>query len=157
MCLGRILYRTAARSSFAPMVTRVFHHMHANKNGTAWTKEHQPIGGMRYINGSVELVPACIDAMHPMLSPADEAWITLAYMERYGLENVRGGPWCSPIIAEQIKATIKAIIDGCSNVCYRCLESGHFANECNQLRAPQCSTTPSSPNQISHSSLDKSS
>lgn len=130
----------------ANVVTRVFHHMDANKNGTAWTKEHQPIGGMRYINGSVELVPACIDAIYPMLSPADEAWITLAYMERYGLENVRGGPWCSPIIAEHIKATIKAIIDGCSNVCYRCLESGHFANECDQLRAPQCSTTPSSPN-----------
>ena len=127
----------------ANVITRIHHHMDENKNGTTWTKEHRPIGGMRYINGAVELVPACVDAIYPMISPADEAWITLAYIEKYGIDSVRGGPWCSPIIAEHVKATIRAIIDGCSNVCYRCYESGHFANECEH--AP-CVTITNSPN-----------
>jgi len=120
---------------------RIQNHVDDSRNGTTWTKQHKPIGGMRCIDGLLEMSPACIAAIYPMTIPADEAWITLAYMQKYGLDRVRGGPWCAPILAEHVKATIKAIIDGCSDVCFKCGESGHFKNECQQP-----SSCPTSPN-----------
>lgn len=49
---------------------------HFNSNGAAWTKKYKPIN-------IIELIPNCDDY--------DEDKYTLKYMEKYGINNVRGG------------------------------------------------------------------
>ena len=89
---------------------------HFKSNGSEWTKKYKPI---------------TIHEIRPDCNSKDETIITQEYMEKYGIDNVRGGPWCKIDITEH-KSSIEHMIKSESDSCYICGESGHFANKCPQ-------------------------
>jgi hypothetical protein len=88
---------------------------HFNKKGSAWTKKYSPIETIRIYNDCCNF---------------DEDKYTKIYMEKYGIENVRGGTF-STINLEpyEIKILEKSLITA-GDKCYHCGKSGHFANVC---------------------------
>ena len=60
----------------------------------------------------------------------DELKYTLEYMEKYGIENVRGGPFVKLILPKEYIITIKQMIISEQNRCFNCGECGHYVREC---------------------------
>jgi hypothetical protein len=89
---------------------------HFNENGSEWTKLYSPIRVISEIKGD----------------DFDEDKYTLIAMNKYGIDNVRGGSYCktkfSPYEKEKAAQTINSIMDKC----YKCGKKGHFSNECSQ-------------------------
>ena len=92
---------------------------HFKSNGCSWTKNNKPIQ---------------MTALYPDCDDFDEDKYTLKYMKKYGIENVRGGSFCKIKLTEQNKNTIKHMISGASDNCYKCGKSGHFASNCNNKK-----------------------
>jgi hypothetical protein len=88
---------------------------HNNSNGSAWTNKYKPIS-------IVELIPNCDDY--------DEDKYTLKYMQKYGIDNVRGGSFTQIKLDEDNIKTINRMIKGSSDKCYKCGNDNHFANKC---------------------------
>jgi len=88
---------------------------HFNKSGSSWTKKHKPIKVL-------ELIENCDDY--------DEDKYTLKYMEKYGINNVRGGSFCEIKLTDDNRKTITKMISGSTDKCYICGEKGHFASTC---------------------------
>jgi hypothetical protein len=91
--------------------------MHFNSHGSEWTKKYKPVQ-------IVEIIPNCDDY--------DEDKYTIKYMEKYGINNVRGGSFCKIKLREENKTTLKRMITGTTDKCFICGEKGHFAKECNK-------------------------
>jgi len=88
---------------------------HFNSNGSAWTRKYRPI--------SVEkLVPDCDDY--------DEDKYTKKYMEKYGIENVRGGSYVQVELSEFHTEVLKMEIWGANDKCIQCGRTGHFVKNC---------------------------
>ena len=87
---------------------------HYSSNGSSWTKKYKPIE-------VVELIDDCDDY--------DEDKYTLKYMNKYGIDNVRGGSFCQIILNQKELDIIQKMINGSNNNCYKC-NGDHFVNEC---------------------------
>ena len=87
---------------------------HFTSNGSKWTKKYKPIEIINEYNGD----------------EFDEEKYTLITMEKYGIENVRGGSYCKVKLnkndIEKAQQTIYSIMDKC----YNCGVKGHFSKEC---------------------------
>lgn len=68
---------------------------HASGLGALWTKQYRPLQGI------IELIPD---------TPYQEIVTTLQYMQKYGIHNVRGGPWCALVLTETEIKTIEDIM-----------------------------------------------
>ena len=90
---------------------------HFNSNGSAWTKKYKPIKVL-------ELIPDCDDY--------DEDKYTRKYMDKYGIDNVRGGSFCEINLNENNIATLNQMSNGTNNKCFTCGSEEHFANHCNK-------------------------
>lgn len=90
---------------------------HFNSYGTMWTIKYKPIK-------ILELIPDCDDY--------DEDKYTLKFMKKYGIDNVRGGSFCTLEIDKSNLDTIKKMINGSADNCYECGENGHYASQCNK-------------------------
>jgi hypothetical protein len=90
---------------------------HFNSSGSEWTKKYKPIE-------LIELLPNCDNF--------DEDKYTLKYMEKYGINNVRGGSFCEIKLSDSNLITLKQIINSVTDKCYICGSNEHFAKECNQ-------------------------
>lgn len=88
---------------------------HNKYNGSVWTKKYPVVKVLEIISNSDDF---------------DEDKYTLKYMEKYGINNVRGGSFCEIQLTSDNLTTIKKMINGSTNKCYICGESGHFANNC---------------------------
>jgi len=88
---------------------------HFDSRGSAWTKKYPPIG---------------IHELRPDCSDHDEQKITQEYMEKYGIDNVRGGPWCKIKMNDSEKEFITQLFKSKNDECYKCGSRDHFAKDC---------------------------
>jgi hypothetical protein len=91
---------------------------HFTNNGAEWTKLHKPIK-------ILELIPNCDNY--------DEDKYTYKYMDKYGIDNVRGGSYTSIVLDNETKKQLEKISNSTNNRCFICSNVGHFANNCNVI------------------------
>jgi len=89
---------------------------HFSENGSEWTKKYKPIKILSEIIGE----------------PFDEEKYTLIAMDKYGIDNVRGGSYCKIDLSDFEKEKALQQIRSVTNKCYKCGEIGHFIKECNK-------------------------
>ena len=51
-------------------------------------------------------------------------------MEKYGIDNVRGGSYTCIELDEEQEELLNKEIMSANDICYRCGRSGHFSNNC---------------------------
>jgi hypothetical protein len=78
---------------------------HFNSNGSEWTKLYKPLS-------VIEIKPNCDDY--------DEDKITRQYMDKYGINNVRGGSFVSVKLEKSTIDTLKKMSNGTTNKCFIC-------------------------------------
>ena len=88
---------------------------HFKSNGATWTKKYKPIE-------IIETIPDC--------DHYDEDKYTLKYMKKFGINNVRGGSFCSIILSDEILTIINKMINSVENNCFICNGKGHFQSKC---------------------------
>ena len=89
---------------------------HFNSDGSSWTKLYKPIK-------LIEVIPNCDDY--------DEDKYTRIYMDKYGVDNVRGGSFVSVELKKSTIDHLTQMKNGTDNLCFRCGQSDHFAKDCN--------------------------
>ena len=92
---------------------------HFNSNGSEWTKIYKPIK-------VYELISDC--------DSYDEDKYTLKYMEKEGIDNVRGGSFSQIELSDEQIKLINQMIKGASDKCFNCGESDHFIKDCIKSR-----------------------
>ncbi len=90
---------------------------HFNSNGSAWTMKYKPIK-------LLELIPNCDDY--------DEDKYTRKYMDKYGIDNVRGGSFVSIELDKTTIQYLTQMSNGTNNKCFICSKAGHFARDCEE-------------------------
>ena len=88
---------------------------HFDSSGSAWTKKYKPISIHRVIPDQVN---------------HDEQRVTQDYMEKYGIDNVRGGAWVQITLSDTEKTFIQKLINGETDKCFQCGSSDHFVVNC---------------------------
>jgi hypothetical protein len=88
---------------------------HFTNNGSEWTKLYKPIK-------LVELIPNC--------DHYDEDKYTYKYMDMFGIDNVRGGSYSTPVLDNCTINHLVKISNSVNNRCYTCGQYGHYANKC---------------------------
>jgi predicted GIY-YIG superfamily endonuclease len=95
---------------------------HVIGDGSSWTTLHEPLK---------------ILERKEIKTPFDEDNKTLEYMEKYGIDRVRGGSYTAvDLSATTIKEILKKL-DTANNRCYKCHDSGHFASACTNSKKQQ--------------------
>ena len=87
---------------------------HFNSNGSLWTKKYKPIEIINKIQGD----------------NFDEEKYTLLTMDKYGIDNVRGGSYCKVKLSKNDIDKALQTIRSLMNKCYSCGEKGHYTKEC---------------------------
>lgn len=88
---------------------------HFDSNGSSWTKKYKPLK-------VIEIISNCDDY--------DEDKITMQYMDKYGINNVRGGSFVSVELDKTTIDILKKMSNATNNRCFVCKKEGHFANRC---------------------------
>lgn len=103
---------------------RLNEHMHGV--GCAWTR----------LYGVVEVLEE-----RDVVNDKDEMNTTLDYMQRCGIDNVRGGPWTSLQLSTSVRKLITHMLQSIREVCYTCDQKGHCSSDCPSLPATTLTNT----------------
>lgn len=90
---------------------------HVDGTGSFWTRKYKPSGLIE--NRKID-------------DPFEEDIQVLKYMERYGIDNVRGGSFSELVLSRETLSIIQKMIRGANDLCFKCGERGHFSNDCSQ-------------------------
>lgn len=91
---------------------------HNSGEGSEWTRKYKPIN---------------IIETKDAISPFDEDKNVLEYMEKYGMENVRGGSYANSVLSIEQKTYITRVFNGANDRCYKCNSEGHFVKQCTTM------------------------
>ena len=108
-----------SKSAINSAIKKIRINQHFNFNGSRWTQIHKPIK-------KIEL--------HLNCDSYDEDKYVKIYMAKYGIDNVRGGSYCTMILDEDTKKLLQREIDMSNDRCYVCKQKGHFGNKCIALK-----------------------
>ena len=92
---------------------------HFDEGGSWFTRKYKPLQ-------ILQVLPDC--------NNHDEQRVTQEYMAKYGISNVRGGPWTQMMLSDEEEAFIQKLIDSEGDRCYTCGEEGHFAKDCDKTQ-----------------------
>jgi len=81
-------------------------------------------------NWLLQYKPIQINEIIHSLDPWDEDKITLKYMDKHGIDNVRGGSFNSVILSAEELFTIRAMISSANGKCSVCDALGHTKVNC---------------------------
>lgn len=98
---------------------------HLNGKGSAWTKKYHPVRLCEIINIEGNFT---------------EDNVTKTYMQKYGIDNVRGGSYCSVNLSLEQKSMLSREIKHAENLCFKCGGVGHYCKDCDTntvAKAPQ--------------------
>lgn len=90
---------------------------HYNSNGSYWTTIYKPVKVL-------DIIPNCDNY--------DEDKYTIKYMKKYGIDNVRGGSFCTVVLSEETISVLKLMLKSASDLCYGCGSDKHFVSCCDQ-------------------------
>ena len=88
---------------------------HLSGNGSEFTKLYKPIK-------ILEIYKNCDNF--------DEDKYTKVYMQKYGIDNVRGGSYTSIELSETDLLALQKELKSSKDACYKCGKTGHFVNNC---------------------------
>jgi hypothetical protein len=90
---------------------------HFNSDGSEWTKIYKPIK-------ILELIPDCDEY--------DEDKYTRKYMDKFGIDNVRGGSFCQISLSPEVISMLEKMKKTVNDECYNCGQKGHLASNCTE-------------------------
>lgn len=88
---------------------------HMSGQGSAWTKKYKPISLVESRDG---------------VSPLMEDMVTKQYMEKYGIENVRGGAYVTEELDEIQAYSLQKELWAAKDCCTQCGRKGHWVKDC---------------------------
>ena len=88
---------------------------HISMKGSKWTKKYKFKKLIDKINSNDSF---------------DEMKYTLIYMSKYGIENVRGRPWCEINLDKEEIKYINKYINSLEDKCYICGSTNHISKNC---------------------------
>lgn len=91
---------------------------HSNNDESEWTKKYKPLE-------IIEFIPNC--------NNYDQDKYTKIYMDKYGIDNVRGGSYTSINLDISTKIELIKISNSMNNKCIKCGNKGHFVKDCFEL------------------------
>ena len=91
---------------------------HHKGSGSSWTRKYP-------VNKLLRVYKNC--------DPYDEDKYTLKLMDKYGIENVRGGSYVLPELSEADINSINRRIRMATDRCVNCGSKGHFVSKCKTI------------------------
>ncbi len=112
---------------------------HFSSNASSWTKKYKPLE-------IVEIISDCDDY--------DEDKYTKIYMDKYGIDNVRGASYTSIYLDKNIKKLLLKSSYNTNNKCFNCGSKEHFYKECPEKNNSSDSSSEDSYNSSSEDSYN---
>lgn len=87
---------------------------HVNGKGAAWTRKYKPVRVVENFSGD----------------EYDEDKTVLKYMNRFGIDNVRGGSFSKIELTKDDLSSIRNLLSTAKGTCKLCDQKGHYMSEC---------------------------